>query len=112
MISGHEDLRNGHSSEFCRPRVDRGREQGILKRIGKSTFRISKSTREQPDNGIGNGHRRDFSTGEDIVTDGKFAADQRLPHPVIHSLIMSAKKDQIFLQGKLVGMLLLIGNSV
>jgi hypothetical protein len=62
-------------------------------RISRSGFAVSQNTGNQSGNGINHHQGRQLSSRKYIVADGNFSVRQMFPDPFIHTLIMTADKD-------------------
>ena len=52
--------------------------------------------RDQPGNGIHHDHRREFPSGQHIISDGHIIRHDLLQHPLVDPFVMPAEKHQLF----------------
>ena len=78
-----------------RARILRILQQSVLKAFGYRRIGIAEYAGNQPRNGIHHYHSRKLSAGQHIVSDRYGVGHDFLQDALIHTLIMTAQKDQI-----------------
>jgi len=61
--------------------------------VFKSRCWVPKHSRNKPRYRIHNDHGRDFSPGEDVITDGYLIIGQIKPHPFINPFVVTTDED-------------------
>ena len=75
-VPAQQDLRYVPSVERCRTRIDRRGDKTVLERIGKGRCLVGENSRDEADDAVGKKGCRDFTPGDDEVSNGYFACDE------------------------------------
>ena len=105
-MAGEEDVRNFPTLVIRRAGIDGRSEEIVLERVGECALLVADSSGDEAHHSVGDDSRRQFTTGEDVIADGNLARNQMLAYPIVDSLVMPAKDDDIVEQRHTVGYLL------
>ena len=106
-ITGQKDIRNPVAVELKRMGILRVFQDSGLEAFLCRLF-ITEGFRKQSDHAVTDGHGRKFASGEDEISDGNLLVNIVFYSPV-RSLVMAADQYNVFLLGKLMGFLLVVG---
>ena len=99
------------TAENSRFRILRVFQQGMIKRIIRSTASRSQNAGNHAGNGIGNDHSRHFAACHDEITDGNRFIGQILFYPVIHAFIMTTQQNELVIRSQLTCLGLIKGRA-
>ena len=97
-MSGEQNIGDFPAAEFRRARVLRTFEQPAGEAIVGRGLLVTEYAGEQPNDRIDEDDRSDRAIGEDVISDRNLRVDQLLDNAVVHSFVMPADDDKMFLR--------------